>query len=78
MSVAEKILERMRQHPGDWRIEDVISVAKHYKLLMRSTGGSHHIFSFPGIKNSVSGPAHKPIKPVYIRNFIELIDKIKE
>ena len=78
MSAVDKLLERMRQHPGDWRIEDVISVAKHYKLLMRTTSGSHHIFSFPGIKNSISVPAHKPIKPVYIRSFVDLVDKIKE
>jgi hypothetical protein len=78
MSGPEKVLEKMQRHPGNWRIEDVITVAKHYKLLMRTTGGSHYIFSFPGIQKSVSVPAHKPIKPVYIRNFIDLIDKIRE
>jgi hypothetical protein len=78
MSTAEKTLERMRRNPRDWRIEDVIAVARKYNLLMRAEGGSHHVFSFPGIKDSVSIPAHKPIKPVYIKQFVELIDKAKE
>jgi len=78
MTTAGRMLERMRRNPRDWRIEDVIAVAKRYKLLMRTTGGSHYIFGFPGIKESVSVPAHKPIKPVYIKHFVELIDKIKE
>lgn len=78
MTTSDKTLERMRRNPRDWRIEDVITVAKHYKLLMRTKGGSHHVFGFPGIKESVSVPAHKPIKPIYIKQFVELIDKIKE
>jgi hypothetical protein len=78
MSGAEKTLEKMRRHPGDWRIEDVISVAKHFKLLMRIKGGSHYVFSLPGIQKSVSVPAHKPIKPIYIKNFIDLVEKIGE
>jgi len=75
MSTAEKTLSRMRNNPKDWRIEEVIAVAKNFNLLMRAEGGSHHVFSFPGIKDSVTVPAHKPIKPVYIRQFVELIDR---
>jgi hypothetical protein len=67
----------MRINAKDWRIEDVIAVAKSFNMLMRTTGGSHYIFSFPGIKEPLSIPAHKPIKPVYIRQFVELIDRIK-
>jgi hypothetical protein len=78
MTRLDKTIERMRRNPRDLKIEDVIAVAKHYKLLMRTKGGSHHIFGFFGIKESVSVPAHKPRKPVYIRQFVELIDKIKE
>lgn len=68
----------MRRNPRDWGIEDVIMVAKKYNLLMRTEGGSHNVFGFPGIKDSVSVPAHRPIKPIYIKQFVELVDKIKE
>lgn len=78
MSPAEKTLERMRNNPRDWRIEDVISVAERYGIEIRNKGGSHHAFSYPGINEHVSMPAHKPIKPVYIKQFVALIDAIEE
>jgi predicted RNase H-like HicB family nuclease len=37
-------------------------------------GGSHVIFSAPGVREIVSAPAKRPIKPVYIRRFVALID----
>jgi hypothetical protein len=67
----------MRRNPRDWRIEDIILVAKKYNLLMRAEGGSHHVFSAPGIRESVTMPVHRPIKPIYIKLFVELTDKVK-
>jgi hypothetical protein len=78
MSKADKLLERMRNNPQGWRIEDVKTVTVRFKMLMRAKGGSHHVFSFPFIDDAVSIPAHKPIKAVYIIRFLELLDKIKE
>jgi hypothetical protein len=56
MSTAEKILDKMRRNARDWRIEDVMMVARKYNLLMRAEGGSHHVFGFSGIKDSVGVP----------------------
>ena len=39
-------------------------------------GGSHVIFSAPGVREIVSVPARRPIKPVYIRQFLALIDAV--
>jgi len=44
---------------------------------MRAQGVSHYVFGFPGISDSVTIPAAGPIKPVYIKRFVELIDKVK-
>ena len=77
MSTAEKQLEQMRNNPRDWRMETLLSVAARFGIEVRSTGGSHHIFSFPGIELAVSIPAHRPIKPVYIRQFVALIDQAR-
>ena len=38
------------------------------------SGGSHVIFSAPGVREIVSVPAKRPIKPVYIKQFVALID----
>lgn len=78
ISKADKLLERMRNNPQGWRIEDVKTLAVRFDMLVRAKGGSHHVFGFPLIDEAVSIPAHKPIKAVYIIRFLELIDKIKE
>lgn len=78
MSKFAKTLEKMRNNPCDWRIEDLLAVASHYQIEVRNEGGSHHIFSHPGIVQVLSVPARRPIKPVYVRQFVELIDSIKE
>ena len=45
---------------------------------MRYHGGSHVIFSAPGVREIVSVPAKRPIKPVYIKQFLALIDNARE
>ncbi len=37
-------------------------------------GGSHVIFSAHGVREIVSVPAKRPIKPVYIKQFVALVD----
>ena len=78
MTTVGKRLEKMRNNPQDWRIEDVLAVAREYDLEIRSHGGSHYIFSHTDIDFHVSIPAHRPIKPVYIKDFVKFIDTIKE
>lgn len=77
MGTADKLLESMRNNPRDWRIENLVTVAGKYGIEVRTHGGSHHIFSYPGIELAVSVPAHRPIKPVYIKQFIALVDQAR-
>jgi predicted RNA binding protein YcfA (HicA-like mRNA interferase family) len=39
--------------------------------------GSHAIFQHPASAIALSVPARKPIKPVYVRKFLQLIDEIE-
>lgn len=69
----------MRANPkGDWRIEDLESLAAHFGLKVRKPGGSHCVFSFPGHFGHLTVPARRPIKPKYVREFVALIDEIQE
>jgi hypothetical protein len=77
MTVADKQLEQMRNNPRDWRIETLVSLAGRYGIEVRNHGGSHHVFSCHGVELSVSIPAHRPIKPIYIKQFIALVDQAK-
>jgi len=79
MGSADKKLKAMRDNPqGDWNIEDLYVVARDRGLKVRNPGGSHHFFSHPDIQGHLSVPAHRPIKSVYIRKFVELIDKLND
>ncbi|MDP2823277.1 MAG: hypothetical protein Q8O52_11470 [Sulfuritalea sp.] len=78
MVAYEKLLTRMRNNPRDWRIDDLKSVANRLGIDWRNEGGSHHVFSYRGVEDDVCVPAHRPIKPVYVRQFAALADKAKE
>jgi len=66
----------MRKHLPGWRIEDLQAVAAISAVEWRrpSRGGSHVIFSVPGVREIVSVPSKRPIKPVYVRQFLILVD----
>ena len=72
MSKAQKLLEAMQQNPLDWKIEQIHTVAKAFGLSVSSPGGSHHIVRHHG-GAKVSVPAHRPIKAVYIKQFVRLV-----
>jgi hypothetical protein len=75
MAGTDETLARMRVNPRDWRIEDLKTVARRYGVTWRQPGTSHVTFRAPsGAKVTV--PARKPIKPVYVRQFIALIERL--
>jgi hypothetical protein len=67
----------MRGNPRDWRIEQLHTVARQYGIAVRSVGGGHQVFAHDLVTETVSVPAHRPIKPVYVRQFVAFVDKLK-
>jgi len=76
MSKTSKLLEKMRQNPRDWRIEDLKALADRYNIEYRQPRGSHITFRFPN-KTMLTVPARKPIKSIYIKFFINLLDELR-
>jgi len=76
MGKADKILEKMKRNPLDWRIEDLKVVAKKYGFTFRQRGTSHVTFS--NKEHRLTVPSHKPIKPVYINKFVNMISSLEE
>lgn len=74
MTRAAKILEQMKANPRDWRIESLKSVAEGLGLVHRQPGGSHVIFRHPN-GAMLSVPARRPIKPVYVKKFVRLVEE---
>ena len=73
---AGKTLQKMREHKMGWRIEELQAVAVENSVEWRrpGRGGSPVIFSAPGVREIVSVPAKRPSKPLYIKQFVALID----
>jgi hypothetical protein len=73
MSQADKLLAKMRTNPRDWRIDDLKTVARSRDIQWRQEGTSHVVFVRPDGR-TLSVPAVRPIKPVYIRKFVKLVE----
>lgn len=74
MTRSAKTLVQMKINPLDWRIESLKSVAEAHGLVHRQPGGSHVIFRRPN-GAMLSVPARRPIKPIYIKKFVRLIEE---
>ena len=74
MALAVKTFAQMKASPLDWRIESLKSVAEAFGLGFRQPGGSHVIFRHPN-GGMLSVPARGPIKPVYVRKFVRLVEE---
>jgi len=74
-------LEQMRANPrGDWRISDVESVCREHDVFCEPPrgGGSHYKVGHPAVDEKLTIPSKRPIKPVYIRRLVELIDAVRQ
>jgi hypothetical protein len=62
----------MECNPLEWQIAQIETVAKAFGLTIHRPGGSHHIVRHANGRK-ISIPAHRPIKPIYIRQFVRLV-----
>lgn len=77
MNTRTKRFERMRSHPSDgWTIEDVQAVCAEFGFYcIPPRSGSHYKVAPPSKTEALPIPAHRPIKPVYIRKLVALIER---
>jgi len=68
----------MRANPRDWRIKELETIATRFGIDVRKTGASHFVFLHPGAELAVTIPFKRPIKPVYITQFLALLEEIGE
>jgi hypothetical protein len=78
MAKADKLFERMRTNPRDWRIEDVVTVCGGFGIACTAPRkGSHYKVKHADMLEILTIPAHRPVKPVYIRDLIKFIDAVQ-
>lgn len=81
MGKRSKLLDKMRSNPkGDWTINDLLSVAASVRdsgfTLSAPKRGSHYTARHPDVLEILTIPARKPIKPIYVKRFVSMIDSI--
>ncbi len=77
MSKSDKMLEKMQNNPRDWQIADFKVVASRLNIKVSQGKGSHVSFSHSEWDEILTVPAHRPIKSVYVKKFISLINTLK-
>jgi len=75
---AKKLLAKMKNNPHDWRIEQLETVALRCGVMVRHGGGSHVVFTHAEWEELLTVPARRPIKPIYIRKFVALIECLED
>jgi HicA toxin of bacterial toxin-antitoxin, len=78
MAGADKLLERMRANPRDWRIEDIAAVCNAFGIACAAPRkGSHYKVKHESMAEILTVPAHRPIKPVYVRELVKFVDAVR-
>ncbi len=74
MSKAEKLLQQMKSNPkADWTPNNIKTLCKAFDLTLRQRGTSHAVLT-NAIGQHLTIPMHKPVKPLYIKYLIKLIE----
>jgi len=78
MRKVDKTIQKMRDNPKDWRIESLETISRRLSVRVRKSRGDHVVFMHDNSDLVVTVPAKRPIKPIYIMQFLALIDDIGE
>lgn len=78
--MSDALLERMRANPrADWTIADVERLCRALGLTITAPRrGSHYKVRDPQGGPTLTIPARRPIRPVYIRALVELADRARQ
>jgi hypothetical protein len=74
-----KRLEAFRSNPGgNWIPADFEITASQYAIKFRKVTHTHVAFTHPSVPNCVTIPMKKKIRPVHVRAFVAMIDRMEE
>ena len=78
MAKGDKTIADMRANPAGWSIADVERVCSHVGLTCKAPRrGSHYKVSHPALAEILTVPFKRPIKPVYIRELLRMIERLE-
>ncbi len=78
MSKRQKRLARIRQNPNNVSLDDLRKVLEDYGFEYRQAVGSHYTFTFVlgGQTKLLVIPFKRPLKSVYVKHALKLIDQV--
>ena len=78
MSKAVKLLQKMKANTkADWSQSNIKTLVKAFNLNLRQRDTSHAVITNSSGQH-ITVPMHKPIKPLYIKRLVELIEADNE
>jgi hypothetical protein len=78
MTRSRKRLEAMRSNRrGDWGIDDVQAICDAFGIRCSPPSrGGHYKVSHPASEEILTIPASRPLRPVYIKKLVALVDLV--
>ncbi|MCG5234886.1 hypothetical protein [Xanthobacter oligotrophicus] len=74
-----KRLEALRANPGgEWRPADIEITASQYAMKFRKVTGTHVVFTHPSVPDCVAVPMKQKIRPVHVKAFVAMVDRMDE
>ncbi len=72
-----KLLDKMRNNPSGWRIEDVQRLCREHDIHCEPPSrGSHWKISDPTQREILTVAYKRPLKPGYIRRLVRFVDLV--
>lgn len=80
MSKRKKRLERIRNNPKNVSFDELRHLLEDYGFTLRHIAGSHYTFSVTihDQDHLLVVPFNRPIKAIYVKKALQLIDKVIE
>ena len=79
MARIDKLVQSMRRNPrADFSIDDVKAICREYDIVCEApTRGSHFSLKHSQIAGRLTIPSRRPIKPIYIKLLLKMIDALE-
>ena len=79
MSTLKKLVAAMKNNPKDVSFEDIDKIMLHFGFTCRQprSGSSHYTYSHE-VVGLLTIPKNRPIKAVYVRRVLQLIEELQE
>ncbi len=77
MSKIDKLIDKLRNNPKNTNIDMIRKILDYYGLIYLWGKGDHLNVKHPTINYILTIPAHKPIKPIYIKRLLKMIDELE-